>query len=242
MRRVMVLLGLLTACGQATAQPAPISAPKIAVDDTWTYRETNERATGFQESRVEMTVLRVGPSTITLSVRPAGSTVQPTEMLLGRDWSRHRSLGGKDTIVNQPVNFPLSPGKHWEINYAEDHPNPQLASEAIHSPYVVTEWEDVTVAAGTFHAIKVECEGEWKTVVAPGVSSASGVHVDARGTTMATQSTRNETTVRGGRTYKVVWYAPEVKRWVKSQEDYFDPNGKRYIRNTSELLSYKVAG
>jgi hypothetical protein len=44
-----------------------------------------------------------------------------------------------------------------------------------------------------------------------------------------------------GRSYKAFWYVPGVKRWVKSDEEFFDANGVRNERYLDELASYKVA-
>jgi hypothetical protein len=42
-----------------------------------------------------------------------------------------------------------------------------------------------------------------------------------------------------GRTYKAFWYAPEVKRWVKSVEEYYGSGGVRNESYTTELESFK---
>jgi hypothetical protein len=43
-----------------------------------------------------------------------------------------------------------------------------------------------------------------------------------------------------GRLYKAFWYAPEVKRWVKSVEEYYSNGGVRNERYTQELESFKA--
>jgi hypothetical protein len=44
-----------------------------------------------------------------------------------------------------------------------------------------------------------------------------------------------------GRTYKAFWYVPEVRRWVKSVEQYYGSGGVRNERYTGELESVKPA-
>ena len=44
-----------------------------------------------------------------------------------------------------------------------------------------------------------------------------------------------------GRTYMAIWYVPEVKRWVKSMEEYYTPGGVRNERYVSELERFEVA-
>ena len=44
-----------------------------------------------------------------------------------------------------------------------------------------------------------------------------------------------------GHTYKTFWYAHEVKRWVKSVEEYAASGQLGNERHTAELESFKVA-
>ena len=44
-----------------------------------------------------------------------------------------------------------------------------------------------------------------------------------------------------GRTYKAFWYVPEVRRWVKSVEEYYGSGGVRNERYTDELESFQLA-
>lgn len=55
----------------------------------------------------------------------------------------------------------------------------------------------------------------------------------------AAEETREETV--SGRTYKAFWYVPEVKRCVKSVEEYYAHGGVRSESYTSELESFKLA-
>ncbi len=236
----LVLSGMALACA---AQAQPVAAPKVAPNDGWTYQHTVEsRAAGWQQTRSESTVLRVGSGSIALSNKVAGSTMPPTEQLTGPDWSRFRSVNGHETVVNRPLSFPLSIGKSWEVEFSEDHPNRQHSSEHTRTAYKVIGWEDVTVIAGTFHALKVEAEGEWSAAIAPAVSATSGARIDAQGATTVMQTGKTSAATLTGRTYKAFWYVPAVKRWVKSVEEYYDPNGTRYERYADELESFKVSG
>ncbi len=44
-----------------------------------------------------------------------------------------------------------------------------------------------------------------------------------------------------GRLYQAYWYAPAVKREVKSVEENYDTSGVRNARFTNELESYRIA-
>jgi hypothetical protein len=43
-----------------------------------------------------------------------------------------------------------------------------------------------------------------------------------------------------GRTYKAFWYVPEVRRWVKSVEEYYASSGVRNEKYTGELESFNL--
>jgi len=177
---------------------------------------------------------------VSVSVRPVGSTMPATEVLTGLDWSRTRAVNGVATVVNRPLSFPLDVGRTWSVSYTEHQPNRVHSSEHFSSPYRVIGWEDVTVPAGPFHAVKIECEGVWSAVTAPGITSAFGARVDAAGTVSVIEQDRTIPHAVSGRTYKAFWYVPGVKKWVKSVEEYYDGNGVRYERHADELQSYKV--
>ena len=234
----LALIGLVLA---APAEAQSVGSPRLSANDTWTYQNTVENNAGWRQTRIETTVLRAGSGSIAVSIKPSASTMPPTEQLVGPDWSRVRSVNGRDTVVNRPLSFPLSIGKTWEIQYTEDHPNRQHSTEHFRTPYKVAGWEDVTVPAGTFHAMKIEADGQWSAALAPAVSAVSGARVDAQGTTSVIQTSKTTPATVSGRTYKAFWYVPAVKRWVRSVEEYYDTNGVRHERFTDELESYKVS-
>lgn len=235
-----ICLALMGAALVSVAQAQPVSAPKVAAGDTWTYRSTTEKGAGWQQTRIESTVLRATADSIEISSKVAGSNMPPRETLVGADWSRERSVNGKNTVVNRPLVFPLTIGKTWVVDYSEDHPNREHSNEHLHTPYKVTGMEDVTVPAGTFHAVKIESEGQWTAVIAPAIGAVAGTRLDVQGATTVMQTNRRGAAPISGRTYKAFWYVPEVKRWVKSVEEYYSANGQRNQRFTEELESYKV--
>ena len=232
-----IAFGLL-ATSPARAQS--VSPPHVVAGDTWTYVVTTEDRGGWRQNRAQSTVERASATSIAVETRVVGSTMPPSERLMGADWSRMRSVNGHETVVNRPLTFPLAPGRSWTVEYVEDHPNREHATERFRSPYKVLGWEDVTVPAGTFHALKIEAEGEWSATLAPAVGSVSGARVDAQGSTTLVQTNRVTAATATGRTYKGFWYAPEVKRWVKSVEEYYDANGRRTERHAEELESYRA--
>ncbi len=234
----LAVLGVLLA---AVAHAQSAGAPKVAPGDTWTYRNTIEKGNSWQQVRDELTVVRASADSIEISNKVADSTMPPSEVLVGADWSRSRSVNGRQTVVNQPLSFPLSIGKNWTTDYSENNPNRLHSNEHFRTPYKVIGWEDVTVPAGTFRALKIEAEGEWSAVIAPAVSAVSGSRVDAQGSTVVMQTGRALPKAASGRTYKAFWYVPTVKRWVKSIEEYYGSNGVRNEQYVDELESFKVS-
>jgi hypothetical protein len=225
---------------QVSAQT--VNAPTVKAGDTWTYKMTTEKGpTGWNQTRDDTTVSRVTSSTIYYTVKASGSTQSPKEVFAGLDWSRVRDIDGKETVVNKPFSFPLSVGKAWEVRYTEPHPNKTFRSEEWIHKYTVVGFESVEVPAGKFNALKIEAEGRWTAELEPTQTIVQGAQSNADGTSMVTQTQKTTDKMVSGRTYKAFWYVPEVRRWVKSVEEYYGNGGVRNERYTGELESLKLA-
>lgn len=239
-KTTIAALAALALCGAAQAQ-AP-ERPAIKAGDTWTYRNTKETApSGWTQTRDDYIVTRATATSIYFTVRAAGSTQAPQDLVFGADWSRVRNVNGKETTVNQPLAFPLATGKTWTIEYHEDHPNKAHRFEEVKNVYTVVGSEKVTVPAGTFDAIKIEAEGHWRAEMEPTSTVVQGAQTTAAGTSMQTEARKVVAEPAEGRTYKAVWYVPAQRRWVKSVEEYYNGNGVRNERYTSELEASKLA-
>jgi hypothetical protein len=227
-------------CFSAYAQTA--EAPDLKAGDSWVVADTVEQGTqGWVRKNQDVTIERIEGDGMLIATKEEGSTQPPVEKITGLDWSRSRDINGKQTVVNRPLNFPMKPGKKWTLEYTELHPNPQHSSETLHCDYVVTGWEDVQVPAGSFKAMKVECDGQWAAVVAPAVVSGNRAVANANGVAMVTQAQRVTPRAISGRFYAAFWYVPSQKRFVKSVEEYYNTNSVRTQRFTEELVSSKFA-
>lgn len=111
----IIWLGLAALFAAVTAHADSLGTPQIATNDTWTYQRTTEDESGWHQTRIETAVLRSGVTSIALSEKPVGSTMPPVERLTGADWSRFRSVNGRETVVNRPLSFPLSVGKTSQV-------------------------------------------------------------------------------------------------------------------------------
>lgn len=223
------------------AEAQSVELPKVEAGDTWTYRTTVEKApSGWVQKRDEIVVIRSTASSIYYTSKEAGSTQPPTEKIAGIDWSRVRDVNGKQTIVNRPLAFPIEKGKTWVVEYTEQHPNKIHRFEQFSDKFVVVGPETVEVPAGKFNAIKIESEGQWTAQREPMQTIVQGAESQPEGVTGVTHINRVEASTASGRLYKAFWYSPEVKRWVKSVEEYYGSNGVRNERYTGELESFKV--
>jgi hypothetical protein len=220
-----------------------ISQPVLQPQDTWTYRRTSEtRPEVWRQVHFVGTVLRNSGNTVLLQNKEVDSPNPPREILIDSDWSNFRSLNGKETVVHRPFAFPMSVGKTWDLEFTDDHPgNKGHKSETRRLKYHVVGWEEVEVPAGKFKALKIEADGAWTGEIAPRTAASVVTQAGAQGTTAAAQTVNITAETVTGRLYQAYWYAPEVKREVKSVEENYDTSGVRSARFTNELESYKVA-
>jgi len=235
----IALLYLSVPAGAARADS--IEKPTFDVGDSWKYAITVEKGKDWSETHDEISVARVTRTGIYVETKASGSSQAPTESIWGEDWSRIRSVDGQETVVNRPLAFPLSQGKLWDVKFTEAHPNKQLHVQTTNLQYSVVGSEDVSVPAGTFHAIKIEAEGTWSGELEPAKTVVQGVDLRAGDTTMVTQAKSVTPQTVTGHIYKAFWYAPEVKRWVKSVEEMYNSAGVRNERTTTALEAVKLA-
>jgi hypothetical protein len=218
-----------------------IDLPPVKAGDTWKYRNTTEKgANGWTQSYDEIAVYRVTSSSIYFTMKQSGSTQPGKDLIAGADWSRLRDVNGTETVVGRPLSFPLSPGKTWEVQYTEQHPNKLHKFEKWNTKFTVVGFETVEVPAGKFKALKIEGEGHWTAELEPTQTVVQGAQSAENNTTMVTQVQKTSAIPATGRTYKAFWYAPEAKRWVKSVEEYYGNGGVRSDRFTTELDSFKL--
>ena len=219
-----------------------VEQPAIKAGDTWKYRTTLEKGgNGWSQTLDEITVTRATAFSIYYSIKQTGSTQPAKELIAGADWSRKRDVNGKETLVNQPMSFPLSAGKSWDIQYIEQHPNPTHRFEQWSSKFSVVGFETVDVPAGKFNALKIESEGNWTAELEPMQTVLQGAQTSESAVKSVTEIKKTVSAPVSGRTYKAFWYAPEAKRWVKSVEEYYSGSGVRNERYTSELESFSLA-
>ena len=239
--RLPVLVGALVTGTVVHAQEVPL--PQLLEGDKWVYNVKIEQPPQGSTSRKwESSVVRASSSSVVIARKPADSNLPAQESAMAPDWSRSASVNGKSTTTVKNFDFPLQVGKKWEVAFTEEKPNDKLKLVKRTFLYKVIGWEEVKVTAGTFKALKIEADGEWYNEFLPtNIVAGSRIEAGASGSSVTVQS-RNPTTPgpATGKYYKAIWYAPEVKREVKSVEETFSSGGSLSNRTTAELDSYQV--
>ena len=236
-----MLLAAISGLFITSAEAQDLKLPKFAPEDSWIYHEASQKGDKTEANDREVSVVRSDDQDLLVSIKTVGSTRSPVEMMFKPDWANFRSVNGVETVVNRPLAFPLAPGKSWTVNYVENNPNPRVAREAVDISYKVVGWEDLTTPAGAFKALKIEGKGNW---VADSPARVQTNSVLAKQGAALAQSSQN--VVQGpqraiGRIYRVVWYVPEVKRWVKLRYEILSPTGQVAESNEAELTAFHVA-
>lgn len=235
---LIACLGALTV--SASAEPVP--QPTYQPNDMWSYHVTLQLSGHVKQSDIRLSVRRVGEDGIVVDQIAVNAPDLVNSSMYGLDWSRRKSVNGQETTINRPFAFPLDVGKSWIVKYTELNPTPQKLSETDTYPYKVIGWEDVTVPAGTFHALKIEANGKWEAVIAAHVINNAVV---MRQGNAAAQSSEHRL-VHGlratGRYYSAFWYVPKIKRWVKAIEESYASNESLTQSISTELENYAVDG
>ena len=239
--RAVSVAAVLAFCGVArAADPTSVPAPSFKVGDSWLLEKTVQKGpTGFSRIRQEVSIDRLDSDSMVIGLKLEGASVAPEEHVAGLDWALKLNINGEQKTTAQPLSFPLEIGKTWTADWTDPrHVGAQLSAH-FHRTYKVVGWEDVTVPAGTFHALKVEetgsADGE---MLVPSIAQSAAVAEPGSGATVS--SVR-----QGGRgvlhiaTYAIIDYAPEVKRAVKTVDEEYDMSDVMTERVTEELVSFK---
>ena len=197
----------------ASSQGTAVRRPIMKVGDQWKYqlidnwKNVVKETFTFQVSSVTEKEIQI----IRKAASGAVATVTETPDL---NATSIVSTSGNDFHYSSDTGdfaFPLSVGKTWEAKTAYTKKG---GSGSYALAVTVVGWEQVTVPAGTFTALKMTREGFYNATT----SSGSG----------------------SGKMKVVVWYAPEVKGKVKVEYEDTDWGGQPHSRVTTELTGYKV--
>lgn len=203
--RFLLALLLLASCARPLPAPEPsgpsVERPDLKLGDRWTYRQIDSH-TRAQLSTDEVLIAKLDASGI------AAASARWTA-----EWNPVGEHGGETlTPHDGSLRFPLRAGASYPVAY--DVYRTFLGSRlAFSGRATALGWEEVTVPAGSFRALKIEVD------VRAQRPSHPGLNVILR---------------------KTFWYSPEVKRWVKFSYDERIYGTTLDVRWVSELVDYKL--
>lgn len=189
---------------------ATVAKPQVKVGDRWTYRRT-DYLTNKVRFTYENRVASTGPDEILVVTRRRNSSGESDDFFTS-EWNPI-ALGGTTLIPRAGFfKFPLKVGASHESTYETAIKNSQARSR-FELTVKVMGWEDITVPAGRFRALKLEANGTF-------------LRLDQR---------------FGGWVQIGFWYVPEIKRWVKTTySDGTRGPTSPYETIGDELVEFKV--
>lgn len=194
-----LLAALLAPSAVLAEDPAPAPAPTLKPGMSWNYRQRDE-ISGYEGASIRVEVIGVAADRVTVgravadeaAVTERWDATGNWEQIGTRGWAWLERLGSAGKRVEfapaLPLyRFPLQAGKTWvETVQAVDPASGRKTAVRVFAKAI--EWEEVTVPAGKFRAIKV------RRSIAPEDGDA----------------TRSPTIVT-----LIDWYAPQVAGTVK---------------------------
>lgn len=185
---VFAALGIVSMIALAADDGEPVRKPYVEPGDCWSYRADNMNYNGpIEDYELCVTFVDVVKDVI-LAVATVKSDGREIEVSYSSEWAPRTSVAGIIYPEGQrQLKFPLRVGDTYSsVNEFRRALKGQIAGKATWS-WKVVGWEEITVPAGKFRALKVEGQGAIQ-------------RYDVRREFSATTT---------------VWYAPEVNRYVK---------------------------
>ena len=237
-----LFLVAVTPVHAATEPSNPVSQPSFVSGDSWVFDDAHQRgASGYSQNRIDVIIERVDSDMMVVGGKIDGSPANYTDSMVGLDWSKRVTIDGNQVVTTRPFSFPLSVGSTWSTDYSSPSPVGIQKTARFHSTYKVIGWEDITVPAGSFRALKVEAHGTGEAVdQIPGVALGAAVS-NGSGATGVTHIQRPAIRNVHITTYGAAYYVPEIKYWVKNIQEQYNDNNVLLRRDTQALVSFKPA-
>jgi hypothetical protein len=163
----------------------PVALPEVKVGDRWTYRRMNYRM-GRPAGVYEIRVVFAERGVIQVVGTGKGSD-REIDTTYTAEWNAVSTRNRIFVPHTGWFRFPLRVGSVHEAVFDSRMPKKGDAHSRQQRTVRVLGWEDVVVPAGRFRALKIESAGQYQRLDKP----------------------------VAGRARNLVWYVPEVKRWVK---------------------------
>jgi hypothetical protein len=192
-------------CG-ASAQTVDIAG--VLPGDRWVY-ELKDEISGDLKSTTTVVVIDVSEKEINTRVSVRGAA-RPLQFVFDRDWNRiDDSIWKYRPSDGTGIRPPLQVGQDWRFENKATHFQNGTALSTSGQSKVVGE-EQVTTAAGTFDAFKIE-------------------------TTMRLVNSNDQT--KAAMVTSSWWYAPSINRWVRKTYT-VKIEGRLRDSHTEELVEY----
>ena len=208
--RFALALSTIVSAIALAADDDPVQAPDVRVGDCWSYRGDNLDNRGRIDDYEECVTFVDRNKDVILAVAKIKSDGREIETGYSSDWFPSATIDGQivTPVKGQKLHlFPLHIGdtRSFEVEFRRALLGANAGKVAWN--YKVVGWEDITVPAGRFHAIKIEGRGDMHRYdVFMNVPLKSAW-----------------------------WYAPEVNRHVKAWLE--NPDGRRGVEMTGYRLN-----
>lgn len=241
MRALVAFTTMISAVCTAAEPPAAVERPTVVVGENWTYAGLENGKNFYFKVEVEQS----SDSEIRTIVTPNGNAALAHREVFDRQWNLVEVIQDENHSVKfspyLPVfDFPLRLDKTWTKNYewqriapqeARGKPEPWRESQGREAGAQrrqgstrvearVLGWENITVPAGTYTAIKIE-------LLNPHYAGSETRRIFG-----------NKELVGG--TIRLFWYAPKVKRFVKHKSRLY-VNEKLMNSIDMDLIAYNEA-
>jgi hypothetical protein len=232
--------GACLAPGLVHSEPASVGAPSFAVGDEWVFDRTKEMGTSrFQRGRIDLRVDRIDDGAMLVGIKVDGAPGDYQDHRLALDWVQSRLIDGQETVTGRPFNFPMEPGKSWTLEFRQAELHDGQTNTHFNLTYRVVGWTDVTVPAGTFHALEIKENGSTEAErLIPQMASTAAIATPAGAATIG-QTQRAARQIIRNTVYGEFYYVPSIKYYVKFFEEQYNGDNIRTSRQEDALVSFK---
>lgn len=237
-RTLVAFVTLISAVSTAAELPAAVSIPEVAVGESWIYAAYENK----QKHTVTVEIWQLSDKEIHAVVTPNDDAALAQLQVFDRQWNHIETISGGTRLVKfspylPAFHFPLHIGKAWARDYEwqrsdlpDNKSSPKTWAESLQrkpggerkegngqAQGRVLGWEEITVPAGTYTAMKVELKSP----------SYAGPE---------TRRIFSKKEFFGG-WLETYWYVPTVKRFVKYEAWHYI-NDKLVGSHGMDLVEY----
>lgn len=151
---------------RARSPAEAVEVPTFVVGDSWRYRRT-DGFNGTTTGGARLTVMEVGESQVTFVSERA--RFGPLRIVTTKELNvLTRGAGAsvrRFTPFYPDFSFPLAPGKTWSSNVTFPNQHNQVVKATVNG--TVVGWENVSVPAGAFEALKLTVNSDYTVADSP---------------------------------------------------------------------------